>query len=107
ADLFVFASRTETQGLVLAEALAAGLPAVAVDGPGVGDSIRDGIDGVIVPAEPEATRAERLGAALAQLAHDRDGRSRMAADAADGAKRFDIGARIAEVEELYRSVRDG
>jgi glycosyltransferase involved in cell wall biosynthesis len=107
ADLFVFASRTETQGLVLAEALAAGLPAVAVDGPGVRDSIRDGIDGVIVPAEPETTRAERLGAALAELVHDRDRRARMAADAADGAKRFDIGDRIAEVEELYRSVAAG
>jgi glycosyltransferase involved in cell wall biosynthesis len=107
ADLFVFASRTETQGLVLAEALAAGLPAVAVDGPGVGDSIRDGIDGVIVPAEPEATRAQRLGAALAQLARDPDTRVRMAADAAEGATRFDIGARIAEVEELYRSVGAG
>jgi glycosyltransferase involved in cell wall biosynthesis len=107
ADLFVFASRTETQGHVLAEALAAGLPAVAVDGPGVRDSIRDGIDGVIVPAEPETTRAERLGAALAELVHDRDRRARMAADAADGAKRFDIGDRIAEVEELYRSVAAG
>jgi glycosyltransferase involved in cell wall biosynthesis len=107
ADLFVFASRTETQGLVLAEALAAGLPAVAVDGPGVGDSIRGGIDGVIVPAEPEATRARRLGAALAQLARDPDTRVRMGADAAEGATRFDIGARIAEVEELYRSVGAG
>ena len=33
ADLFLFV-RTETQGMVLAEALAAGLPAIAVDGPG-------------------------------------------------------------------------
>jgi hypothetical protein len=31
----------------------------------------------------------------------------MAADAAEGAARFDIGARIAEVEELYRSVGAG
>jgi len=33
ADVFAFASASETQGLVLAEALAAGLPVVAVDGP--------------------------------------------------------------------------
>ena len=70
ADLFAFASRTETQGLVLAEALAAGLPAVAVEGPGVADSVRDGVDGRIVSAEPEATRAERLGIALAALVED-------------------------------------
>ena len=61
SDLFAFASRTETQGLVLAEALAAGLPAVAVEGPGVADSVRDGVDGRIVPAEPAATRASASG----------------------------------------------
>lgn len=105
ADLFAFASRTETQGLVLAEALAAGLPAAAVAGPGVGDSVRDGIDGIIVPAAPEETRDERLGTALATLAGDHDLRARMAANARDGAERFDIGRRVGEVEELYRSVR--
>lgn len=104
ADLFGFASRTETQGLVLAEALAAGLPAVAVEGPGVVDSIRDGIDGIIVPAEPPATRAQRLGAAMARLAQDPDERARMASNAADGAERFDVGRRIGEVEALYRSL---
>jgi glycosyltransferase involved in cell wall biosynthesis len=105
ADLFAFASRTETQGLVLAEALAAGLPAVAIDGPGVAESIRDGLDGIVVAALPEATRAQRLAAALAWLADDADERARMAASARDGAERFDIGRRVAEVEALYRSVR--
>ncbi len=40
-DVFVFASKTETQGLVLTEALAAGVPVVAVDGPGIGEIIKD------------------------------------------------------------------
>ena len=104
AGLFAFASRTETQGLVLAEALAAGLPAVAIAGPGVADSVRDGVDGVIVAAEPESTRAARLGSELARLVEDRDERTRLAAAARDGAERFDIGRRIGEVEALYRSV---
>ena len=34
-DVFVFASRTETQGMVLTEAMAAGKPVVALDAPGV------------------------------------------------------------------------
>lgn len=47
ADLFVFSSKTETQGLVLAEAMSVGLPAVAVNAMGVSDILHDGIGGVL------------------------------------------------------------
>jgi glycosyltransferase involved in cell wall biosynthesis len=49
ADLFVYASITETQGLVLCEAKACGLPVVALFGGGISDMVRSGIDGYIVP----------------------------------------------------------
>jgi glycosyltransferase involved in cell wall biosynthesis len=105
ADLFVFASRTETQGLVLAEALAAGLPALAVDGPGVRDSVRDGVDGVVVPAAPAAGRPERLADAIADLALDPTRRGEMAARAGGDAARFAVEGRVAETETVYRSLR--
>jgi 1,2-diacylglycerol 3-alpha-glucosyltransferase len=104
ADLFAFASRTETQGLVLAEALASGLPAVAVDGPGVRDSVRDGVDGLVVAAEPADGRAARLGAALAALAGDPERRAVMAASARGDADRFSIDRRMDETEALYTSL---
>ena len=104
ADLFAFASRTETQGLVLAEALSAGLPAIAIDGPGVRDSVRDGVDGVILPAEPGADRGERLGRALAELAADGPGRAALAARASADADRFSVARRVEETEALYRSL---
>jgi glycosyltransferase involved in cell wall biosynthesis len=44
-DLFLFASQSETQGIVLLEAMAAGLPIVALDGSGVCDLVNDGITG--------------------------------------------------------------
>ena len=44
-DVFVFASCTETQGMVLTEAMAAGKPVVALDGPGVREVVRDGCNG--------------------------------------------------------------
>ncbi|MCD5407054.1 MAG: glycosyltransferase family 4 protein [Desulfotomaculum sp.] len=47
ADIFIFASLTETQGLVIAEAKAAGLPVVAVDAFGVSDMVVDGEDGYL------------------------------------------------------------
>jgi len=104
ADLFAFASRTETQGLVLAEALAAGLPAVAVEGPGVADSVRGGIDGRIVAAEPAASRAERLAVAIGEMVGDADLRGRMAERAAADGGRFALEARIGQVEVVYAAV---
>lgn len=58
ADLFLFASKTETQGLVLVEAMAGGTPAVAVEALGVRDVVCDGENGFLVP-EDEAIFAEK------------------------------------------------
>ena len=54
ADLFLFPSETETQGLVLLEAMAVGVPVVAADAMGAGEVLRDGRGGVAVPATPQA-----------------------------------------------------
>jgi len=104
ADMFVFASRTETQGLVLAEALSAGLPAIALDGPGVRDSVREGIDGRIVAADPETSRATRLAEVLERLAGDDVTRASMATRARSDATRFAVDARVAQVESFYLSL---
>ncbi|KPJ67059.1 hypothetical protein AMJ44_07475 [candidate division WOR-1 bacterium DG_54_3] len=53
ADLFIYASTTETQGLVLTEAKACGLPVVAVFGGGISDVLENGIDGYLVPQNQE------------------------------------------------------
>ncbi|MBN1332949.1 MAG: glycosyltransferase [Synergistales bacterium] len=47
-DVFIFASRSETQGMVLAEAMATGLPVVALDAPGVREVVRDGKNGKLL-----------------------------------------------------------
>ncbi len=51
SDLFVFSSVTETQGLVLIEAMAAGLPVVAVSAYGVQDMVDSGINGELTRCE--------------------------------------------------------
>jgi 1,2-diacylglycerol 3-alpha-glucosyltransferase len=45
SDLFVFASTTETQGMVMLEAMAGGCPVVAVNASGVYDVVEDGLNG--------------------------------------------------------------
>jgi len=64
ADLFVFASETETQGLVLAEAAASGLPSVAVSAPGCDEVVRDGETGLLTKNEPAALAEAAIGLLL-------------------------------------------
>jgi glycosyltransferase involved in cell wall biosynthesis len=45
SDLFLFASQSETQGIVLLEAMAAGLPVIAIKASGVTDVVKDGKNG--------------------------------------------------------------
>ena len=101
-ELFAFASRTETQGLVLAEALACGVPVVALEGPGVRDTVRDGVDGLVVSRDPESAAPERLASALLDLANDPERRNAIARNAREGAPRFALQRRVGEVVELYR-----
>ncbi len=62
ADLFGFASITETQGLVILEAMAARLPVVAVDACGTRDFLRHGQHGYLVENDPQA-----LASGISQL----------------------------------------
>jgi 1,2-diacylglycerol 3-alpha-glucosyltransferase len=50
-DVFAFASTSETQGMVLAEAMAVGVPVVAVDAPGAREVVRDGVNGRLLGRE--------------------------------------------------------
>jgi len=67
-DLFVFSSQSETQGMVLAEAMAARTPVLALDGPGVRDVLTSE-NGRLLPAD--ALESE-FAAELASLTQDRD-----------------------------------
>ena len=60
-DVFVFSSHSETQGLVLAEAMAAGVPVVALDAFGAREVVRDRLNGRLLPADsPEQRFAEAV-----------------------------------------------
>ena len=97
-------SAREGFGLFPLEALAAGLPVVYCDSPdsAVAELVRDGVEGIRVPADSEAL-AERLAALLLNEAE----RARLGANARRRATQFDW-ARIAErFEELGRSAVEG
>jgi len=80
SDIFLFPSKTETQGLAVGEALAAGLPCVVVNSGGAPEAIRDGVDGFLVEDRPEAMAARTLGLLADPATH-----RRMAEEAKRGA----------------------
>lgn len=59
ADLFLFSSTSETQGIVSLEAMAAGTPVLAVDATGTGDIVKNGKNGYLVK-ESVVDFAEKL-----------------------------------------------
>ena len=60
-DVFAFSSLSETQGLVLAEAMTADAPVVALDAPGVREVVRDGVNGRLLSTDtPRSEFAEAL-----------------------------------------------
>ncbi|MDZ7581675.1 MAG: glycosyltransferase [Deltaproteobacteria bacterium] len=65
-DLFAFASTSETQGMVLTEAMAAGLPVVALDAPGAREVVRDRHNGRLLPEATPTTFSAALQWVLEQ-----------------------------------------
>jgi 1,2-diacylglycerol 3-alpha-glucosyltransferase len=95
ADIFCFASVTETQGLVTLEGMAAGLPVTAVDASGTSDAVTHEVEGLLTPNDPHA-----LGEALERMVSDETLRHQFATAASRKAKTFDnlrMGQRLLDV----------
>ncbi len=100
ADLFVFASKTETQGLVLMEAMAAGLPAVAVRAMGVTDIVFHGETGVLVPEDEQI-----FAQTVIELLQDPQRREHLRAGAKRKAHQMSIQHSAMRLIEIFENVR--
>lgn len=96
-DVFAFASHSETQGMVLVEAMAAGLPVVAVDAPGVREVVRHGGNGFLLSCDQVDVLAKTL-AGLSQSSQRQALRDGALATAMD----FDEARSAARCLETYR-----
>ncbi len=96
ADIFCFASVTETQGLVTMEAMAADLPVVAVDGSGTRDVVEEGQDGLLTPDDSEA-----LAEAIRRVVDDEDLFQQLKQNARQKAATFDAGRQAEKLLDVY------
>ncbi|NMB17272.1 MAG: glycosyltransferase family 4 protein [Firmicutes bacterium] len=101
ADVFVFPSVTETQGLVLAEAMAGELPVVAIDAPATNDTIEPGVDGYITPPDPQAF-ADRVN----QILSDPDLKARLGRQAKVKAQDFSSRRMAERLADHYQALVD-
>lgn len=99
ADVFLFASQTETQGLVVLEAMAAGVPVVAVDAGGVADTVRNGETGFLV-----VPQAETLAEKTITVLDDRALRQKLRVQALEAAGQFSPDVLARRLLDLYRSL---
>lgn len=99
ADIFVFSSMTETQGLVVQEAMTYGLPAICVIGGGAGSAIVEGENGLLVRNDPG-----EFATATLQLLYDDERYTRMSAAAARSVRMNGTAEMCARVIDVYRRV---
>jgi len=103
-NVFAFSSQSETQGMVLNEAMAAGTPVVGVDAPGVRDIVKDKINGRLVPVGSEEEFSEALS-----WVHERSPaeRRKLIAESKKTAKRFSMLKCANKALALYESLQTG
>jgi glycosyltransferase involved in cell wall biosynthesis len=98
ADLFVFSSTTETQGLVLLESLAAGTPVVAVSAPGAADVLKDGGGHLTEATDDDFAQG------IVRVLEDEAQLSRLRQEAPAVAERYSIDAATRLMIEVYEHV---
>ena len=99
ADIFIFASRTETQGLVLLEAMAQGLPVVSTAELGTLDVLREGA-GVWIAREELADFSEKI----VRMLGDADARSSLGESGREYAQGWSASQQAGRMLGFYHSV---
>ncbi|MCY6494085.1 glycosyltransferase family 4 protein [Leptolyngbya sp. GGD] len=100
SDAFVFPSRTETLGLVLLEAMAAGCPVVAARSGGIPDIVEDGVNGYLFDPTDENGAIVATRSLLAQT----ETREMIRQNARHEAERWSWSSATKQLQNYYEGV---
>ena len=103
-DAFLFPSSTETLGLVLLEAMAAGCPVVGANKGGIPDIITDGINGCLYDPDGDNNGTESLILATEKLLGDKSERQEMRNAARAEAERWGWPAATEQLRKFYQQI---
>ncbi|MFO7629151.1 MAG: glycosyltransferase family 1 protein [Prochlorococcaceae cyanobacterium] len=106
-DAFVFPSSTETLGLVLLEAMAAGCPVVGANRGGIPDIVSDGLNGCLYEPGGADGGASSLTAAVLRLLGDDSERQALRLAARSEAERWDWAGATEQLRRYYRTLLAG
>ena len=104
ADAFLFPSSTETLGLVLLEAMAAGCPVVGANRGGIPDIVTDGVNGCLYEPNGPDGGAGSLTAATLRLLGDSSQREQLRHNARQEAERWGWAGATEQLRGYYRQV---
>lgn len=99
ADVFIFASQTETEGMIVPEALSSGLPVLAVRDRVFEQFIESGKDGFLVKKDEEEFNRH-----LERLLRDENLRAKMGKSARVKAEQFSLDEVAKKFENLYKQI---
>jgi glycosyltransferase involved in cell wall biosynthesis len=100
-DVFAFSSLSETQGMVISEAMAAGVPVVALDAPGVRDVVIDGQNGRLLASHERSHFTSALEFVYTLRPAEK---RKLVAGARATAKRFSLRRSTDRLLRCYRSL---
>ena len=102
AEVFAITSKTETQSIVLLEAMATGLPCVAVKAGAIPELVKTGENGFLCDADDVEAIAEGLRTILTDPEQNRS----MRRASLEKVRKHDMGHTLKRLEEIYREVLD-
>lgn len=102
ADLFIYAATTETQGIIVGEAQAVGLPVVAVGANGIAEMVNEGFDGFLTPPSAAALAEKAL-----LLLKNEELRQRLGSQALESARNISAPATAARMANAYEVLLGG